>query len=171
MIIWLNGAFGSGKTSVSQELKKLNPDMVIFDPEDVGLFIRASVPYGDKDPDFQDHKLWRILNFEIIKHLSESQTNNIIIPMTITNQCYYEEIINKLREHGHDVQVYSLRAPKEIIHKRLLERGDAPDSWAFHQTDRCLAFLNNDLSSTSINTVEHNIKEVAKIILQDIANY
>jgi hypothetical protein len=36
LIIWLNGAFGSGKTTLTRELHRRLPDAVIFDPEYVG---------------------------------------------------------------------------------------------------------------------------------------
>ena len=44
MIIWLNGAFGSGKTQTAFELQRRLPNAYVFDPENAGYFIRKNVP-------------------------------------------------------------------------------------------------------------------------------
>jgi hypothetical protein len=36
VIIWINGGFGAGKTTLPEELHRRLPDAVLFDPEDVG---------------------------------------------------------------------------------------------------------------------------------------
>ena len=38
MIIWINGAFGSGKTQVAHELKRRLENSFIYDPEQIGYF-------------------------------------------------------------------------------------------------------------------------------------
>jgi hypothetical protein len=52
LIIWLNGAFGSGKTTLTEELHRRLPDAVIFDPEYVGYVLTQAVPAPTGD--FQD---------------------------------------------------------------------------------------------------------------------
>ena len=52
MIIWLNGAFGSGKTTLTEELHRRLPDAVIFDPEYVGYVLTQAVPAPTGD--YQD---------------------------------------------------------------------------------------------------------------------
>jgi hypothetical protein len=37
VIIWINGAFGAGKTALAEELRRRLPDAVLYNPEDVGL--------------------------------------------------------------------------------------------------------------------------------------
>jgi hypothetical protein len=39
VIIWINGAFGAGKTALAEELHRRLPDAVLYDPEDVGLML------------------------------------------------------------------------------------------------------------------------------------
>ena len=49
MIIWLNGGFGAGKTTLAEELHRRLPDAVVYDPEDVGLMLwKWMRPSGDK---------------------------------------------------------------------------------------------------------------------------
>ena len=40
MIIWINGAFGSGKTQTAFELHRRIPNLYVYDPENIGSFIK-----------------------------------------------------------------------------------------------------------------------------------
>lgn len=40
MIIWVNGAFGAGKTTLGQHLHRRMPEALEFDPEYVGYLLR-----------------------------------------------------------------------------------------------------------------------------------
>jgi len=42
MILWINGAFGSGKTATANKLSRKLPNSFIYDPENVGCFIRQN---------------------------------------------------------------------------------------------------------------------------------
>jgi hypothetical protein len=58
VIIWLNGGFGAGKTTLAEELHRRLPDAVVYDPEDVGLMLWKWLrPNGD----FQHLPSWREL--------------------------------------------------------------------------------------------------------------
>ncbi|MGW5354252.1 hypothetical protein ACWERV_27505 [Streptomyces sp. NPDC004031] len=52
MLIWLDGAFGSGKTTLMAALRGHLPDALVFDPEQVGALLTGIVdcPTGN----FQD---------------------------------------------------------------------------------------------------------------------
>ena len=52
LIIWLNGAVGSGRTTLTRELNRRLPDAVIFDPEYAGHVLTQAVPAPAGD--FQD---------------------------------------------------------------------------------------------------------------------
>ncbi len=56
MIIWLNGGFGAGKTTLAEELHRRLPDAVVYDPEDVGLMLWKWMP---PNGDFQHLPSWR----------------------------------------------------------------------------------------------------------------
>ncbi len=51
MIVWLNGAFGSGKSTLVEELRPRWPEALVFDPEMIGFVLRevVEVPTGDSD--------------------------------------------------------------------------------------------------------------------------
>lgn len=83
MIIWLNGAFGSGKTTNAFELKRRLPNSFVYDPENIGYFIRENIPKELHESNFQDHEQWRIFNYEMLKYISNTYEGTVIVPMTI----------------------------------------------------------------------------------------
>ena len=100
---------------------------ILYDPENVGEFLNIILP--DKKDDFQDYELWRILNFKILKNLNK-QYDTIIVPMTLTNPNYYDEIIGTLRRNHVDVKDFILIATKEKILERLDKRKNSTP-WAY----------------------------------------
>lgn len=52
-MIWINGAFGAGKTTLADELHLRLPDALAFDPEYVGYILTRWVP-APESGDFQD---------------------------------------------------------------------------------------------------------------------
>jgi len=119
MIIWINGAFGSGKTSAVFELNRRLPDSFVYDPEDVGFFIRQKTPKEFSHGDFQDIPLWREMNHKLIKMIMTKYSGTLIVPMTLVNPAYYYEIVGHLREDGFDLRHFILYASKEAILRRL----------------------------------------------------
>lgn len=58
MIIWINGTFGCGKTSVSNELHRRLENSYVYDPEEIGFFIRDNLP-----SDLKKRKIFKIFVF------------------------------------------------------------------------------------------------------------
>ncbi len=117
MIIWLNGAFGSGKTTLTEELHRRLPEAVIFDPEHVGYVLTQAVPAPTGD--FQDLPSWRHLVAEHALTLRRFHAETLIVPMTLVNQQYFGEIIGALREAGEDVLHVFLDVPAGILESRI----------------------------------------------------
>ncbi len=164
MIVWINGAFGSGKTSAAIELNKRLMGSKLYDPEEFGLFLREHVPGAKGYSDFQDHPLWARLNFDILKYLDSQDHTCVIVPMTLVNGKYYEQIIDKLRDGGTELRMYTLMASKKTITSRLIKRGDLEGSWAFQQTDRCIKQLNKPKFERHIDTEDKCVSEVVDYI-------
>jgi hypothetical protein len=139
MIIWINGAFGSGKTTTAFELHKRLDNSYVYDPENIGFFLRRNMPADIIQGDFQDQPLWRKFNYEIIKNIYIKYDGTIIIPMTIYNKDYYEEILGRLQGDQFRIDHYILGASRETIIKRLSKRLSNKDSWAARHIDVCLA--------------------------------
>ena len=164
MIIWINGAFGSGKTQTSYELHRRLPNSVVFDPENTGFFINKNIPTELSKPDFQDHSVWRELNYTTLKYIASEYNGVIIVPMTIVNPQYFEEIITKLRKDGVVVNHFVLWASKETLIKRLRSRGESKHSWGALQIERCIEGLSNDIFKHRIKTEHMSIERIAETI-------
>ena len=164
MIIWLNGAFGAGKTQTAYELKRRIPNSMIYDPEQIGFFINRSFPKEIKKGDFQNYELWREFNYKTVKHIHSEYSGTIIIPMTIVNPQYYEEIIGRLKDEGIDVQHFVLSASKETLQRRLKSRFEKENSWPEKQIDRCLAGLAHPVFEGQLNTNDLTTEQVAEMI-------
>lgn len=160
MIIWINGAFGSGKTHTAAELHRRLKDSYIYDPEEIGYFIRGHVPEEAKEGDFQDYALWRKFNYEMLRYNVSKYDGIIIVPMTLTSATYYDEIIGKLRGEGIPLHHYILDADRETLLKRLRSRLEGEKSWAAQQIDRCLLAFSKEITETKIMTDGKSIDEV-----------
>lgn len=159
MIIWLNGAFGSGKTQTAYELHRRLKGSYVYDPENAGYFIGDNVPPEMRKPDFQDHSVWRSFNLEMLDYIASHYEGDIIVPMTITNRAYFDEIVGELSKK-HEVKHFILWAKKETLLKRLASRLEGSNSWAAQQIDRCLEAFDKDITECKIDTDGLTIDEV-----------
>lgn len=161
MIVWLNGSFGVGKTTIANELVNLLDDAFIYDPENLGAFLRDNLKYNYND--YQEYDLWRKFNYKIIKDLNDHY-KYIIVPMTLTNKDYYNEIVGNLINSDLKVKHIVLEASKETINKRLDSRKDTTE-WSYEQVDRCLKAFKNDIVGDKINTDNKSIDDITKEII------
>ncbi|MCM0650274.1 AAA family ATPase [Clostridium swellfunianum] len=167
MIIWINGAFGSGKTQTAFELQRRTENSYVYDPENLGFFISKNMPSSIKNKeDFQDYEVWRELNFSLIKYIEEKYEGILIIPMTVVNPKYFNEIVGYLRNQEIIVKHYTLMASKATLLKRLKRRGDRDNSWGAQQIDRCLENLTSEVFQTHINTENMSIDEVVEKVAE-----
>jgi predicted kinase len=118
MMIWINGAFGAGKTTLAEELHRRLPDALAFDPEYVGYILREWVPAPDSG-DFQDIPLWRKLVAEFATGMSADYGRTLIIPMTLVNPAYREEIFGLISKAGERVLHVFLAVPPEELRRRI----------------------------------------------------
>ncbi len=152
MIVWINGAFGSGKTQASRELQRRLPLSYVFDPENAGYYIRKNMPQAAAKDDFQDDPLWRQINYAMLKHIRGEFDGTIIVPMTIVNPHYFDEIVGRLRRDGITVNHYALCASREVLLARLRSRFDGRNSWPAKQIERCIEGLANEVFREHLDT-------------------
>ncbi|NJQ01264.1 AAA family ATPase [Streptomyces zingiberis] len=145
MLVWVNGAFGSGKTTLVDELHGRWRGTLVFDPEMVGFVLRkiVEVPTGD----FQDLRLWRRQVAGLAAGLVEEYRRPVLVPMTLVDPGYVEEIFGALKDGGVTVHHFFLKVPREILEQRIDGRSFTPDDpardaevrrWAKGQIDRCV---------------------------------
>lgn len=167
MIIWLNGAFGSGKSTIAELLHKKLKHCHVYDPEQVGYFLWDNFPHElTRKGDFQDIKMWRDFNYQLIRYMDDNYDGILIVPMTIVNIDYYNEIIGNLIKDGVDVKHFILMANKDTIKHRLINRGEGTNSWAEQQIDRCLQAFNT-ISGTKIDTDKLDLMKIVDFIIEE----
>lgn len=165
MILWINGAFGSGKTTTAFELHRRLPNSFVYDPEYVGYFIKRNTPKVFSKGDFQDIPLWREMNYKILKMITEKYSGTIIVPMTLVNLDYYNEIIGKLINDGVDVRHFILYASREEIERRIKKRTIpiiSKDTFAMDSINRCLAAFDTTITDVKIYTDNMSVCSVAE---------
>jgi hypothetical protein len=165
-IIWLNGAFGSGKTQTAGELHRRLPGSFVFDPEKIGAWIWKNEPSQLRCSDFQNEPLWREFNYKMLSHICVGFNDVIIVPMTLTNPIYYDELIGKLRADGVIATHVVLAASQETLLKRLHSRFDGPSSWPAAQIPRCIDAFKTEKFENKIETDKLSIPEVAERVAE-----
>ena len=164
MIIWINGAWGAGKTQTCAELYRRTEHSFLYDAENAGYFLRKNEPSFLQKENFQDEPLWREINFKMLLNISRNYDRIIIVPMTIVNPQYYKEIIARLRENNISVFHFVLYAEKETLKKRLRKRLEFKNSWAYEKINICLKAFENEIFENKIHTDNKSIPDVAEEI-------
>ena len=168
MIIWLNGPFGVGKTTLANRLHQEIPDSILYDPENLGDFFQENLPKAVCPEDFQDYPIWRQTTVQIIRDLATKTGKVIIVPMTVFKKEYYQEIIEQgLREDMY-VQHYILVAEKETILDRLDKRTQENNNWALKHLDNCLQAFEDQIPGQKIDTDGLTVDKIAEIVLEDL---
>ncbi|MGW4383921.1 NUDIX domain-containing protein [Kitasatospora sp. NPDC004531] len=126
MIVWVNGAFGAGKTSACRELTGLLPGSVLFEPDTVGALLRATLPPGRlaEATDPQELPAWRRLVAETAAALAEESAGAVLVPMTLLRQEHRDEIFGSLAGRGIPVHHVVLDPVETILRARIATRED-----------------------------------------------
>ena len=123
VIIWVNGGFGAGKTTLAEELHRRLPDAVVYDPEDVGLMLWKWIqPNGD----FQHLPSWRELVVATAVSLRRHHADTLIVPMSLIRDAYRAQILGGLAGAGEQVLHVFLQVDAGVLRERLNARVTAP---------------------------------------------
>ncbi|MFI9449554.1 AAA family ATPase [Amycolatopsis sp. NPDC052450] len=171
MLVWINGPFGGGKTQTAHELHRRLPGSVLSDPEIAGFGLHRMMPPRLRT-DFQDLSAWRRGVFEVLDLVLREQEGPVVVPMTLVEPRYFDEIVGGLRERGHDVRHFALLARRETVLRRLSERGivhsvrrkgvpPKRESFAVSKLDLCLDRLSGVEFGEHIQTDTLTVAQVA----------
>jgi ABC-type branched-subunit amino acid transport system ATPase component len=168
MIVWVNGPFGVGKTTVTKLLVERMPNAHVFDTEEIGYALRPTLAAARPVEDFQDWRPWRILSVAAIVEVAEYLDGDIIVPQTVLVRNYWTELLDGLRERGQLVRAFTLDVTPDEHERRIAtdvvdaaaaewRRNRAPD---FHAAREWLC-----RTSTVIDTTTLSPSQVADDIL------
>lgn len=168
VLLWINGPFGGGKTITACELNRRLPGSVICSPEHVGFGMRRMLPPSLRG-DFQDLPAWRHSVLELLRlTLSGYHDGPVIVPMTLTDPGYFDEIVGQLRADGFAVHHVALLARPETVRRRLRARSLGTESrrgsWAMRGLDGHLHRLGGPRFAEHIHTDELTVAQVADAV-------
>jgi predicted kinase len=123
VIIWINGGFGAGKTTLAAELHRRLPHAVVYDPEDVGLMLWKWVP---PNGDFQHLPSWRELVVTTALALRRHHAETLIVPMSLIRDDYRAEILGGLADAGEEILHVFLEVDGGVLRTRLNARVTDP---------------------------------------------
>jgi len=172
LIIWVNGAFGSGKSTLVDELRSRWSEALVFDPEMVGYVLRqiVEVPTGD----FQDLRLWRRQVADLAVGLVEEYRRPVLVPMTLVDSGYVGEVFGKLKDAGIEVHHFFLKVSREVLEERINGRSFTPGDpeqdervrrWCKDRIEPCMAAADGLPSDTVYLDGELSAKRFADSVL------
>lgn len=169
-VVWINGAFGVGKTTVARAVQAHLKGSVLFDPEQVGFLLRSLLPADlQLTLDFQDIPLWRQLTRTTIEGLVKEYKQPVIVPMTLVHASYFDEIVGELRRTGINVQHVALMASACTLRRRIWKQCWMPGlRWRLKQIERCLKALQDPLFATHIDTDQRSCAHVVEMVLSHL---
>lgn len=119
MILWINGPFGAGKTTLAREIVSRHPDVHFFDTETVGYLLRPVLDEPRPVRDFQDWRAWRKLVVEAIAAIHEELGGTIVVPQSVYVEQYWNEIYVGLTLRDVAVRAVTLSLPTDELERRI----------------------------------------------------
>lgn len=166
MIVWINGAYGSGKSTAAHLLVSRIPGAQHFSAELVGDAVRENIKELCYHVEYPDYPIWRKFVRELLLEMANRTDKPILIPMTVLKEAYIRDIFDFLEDNGVSCRHVVLDTPAEVTLERILARGEEADCWCARQAERCAAAL-KDLPGIHIDA-EKSAEEVAEEILAQL---
>ncbi len=151
MIIFINGAFGVGKTTTAELLAARLPNSLFFDAEMVGYFLRRIIPASEQPDDFQNLPMWRTLTIATAHQLRQNYGWTLVMPMSIWHRPYFDEILGGLRAAGEEIHHFCLTATMETLEARIRASNEAIE-WRLAHAERCIAAFQTPAFATQVPT-------------------
>jgi hypothetical protein len=170
VILLLNGAFGSGKTTVARLVVRRLRRAVLFDPELIGVALQRSARlFGRCVDDFQDLRIWRRLTIGALRVMHWFWPN-VIMPMAFSNAAYLQEIREGIGGFEPRVFHFCLIAPIDVIHERLQRRNVNPAdaAWQLRRAAECCEAHQQQKFATQVLTMDRDTIDVANEIVDAV---
>lgn len=180
VIVWVNGAFGSGKSTLVEELRGRWPGALVFDPEVIGYVLReiVEVPTGD----FQDLRLWRrqvagFLVGLVEEYGQECGPRPVLVPMTLVKPDYVAEVFGAIEAAGVPLHHFFLQVPEDVLRARIDGRSFTPDDpkqdarvrrWCKDRIPECVAAAGVLPSGTVFLDGEASPGELAELVFKRV---
>ena len=118
MIIWLNGAFGAGKTTTARHLAGRLDNARLFDAELVGYLLMAALD-DHEFQDFQDLPPWRELVPVVTEKIASFTGQHLIATQTVLSEAYWAELAQGFKKTSLEVYHVLLHADSRALAARI----------------------------------------------------
>lgn len=125
-VIWLNGGFGSGKTTLAAVVRDRLPASLEYDPERVGFLLREWVP-APPSGDFQDLPLWRTLTAQVAIEMARHYPGPVVVAMSLLNPDYRAQILETITGAGIEVLHVFLQVSADELSRRITDQVIDPE--------------------------------------------
>jgi len=168
LIVFINGPFGVGKTTVAKLLVQKIPGAMLYDPEVIGSFLRRVLGPLKGVDDFQDYALWRTLVVGGARLLRKTSARTLVVPMTVWRRDLFDPIIAGLRRVDGDLSCFRLTASRDALMDRISSDTEDRDAyaWRISHVEVCLKASRDRAFGTEIRTDDREPEEVADRILK-----
>lgn len=176
MLLWINGAFGAGKTSVATGLVERIDGARLYDPEHVGFFLGSTVPPSPTG-DFQDLPIWRTLVADVAIALDRHYGGTLVVPMTIADPQYFDEICGPIEDAGIEIDRRLLDVPAQVLRERIVNQVMNPDDaaddrrirdWRLGAVDRCVAAFGAHDFGRRVSNVDRSVADTVDEIVASL---
>jgi hypothetical protein len=172
MIIWLNGAFGAGKTTVAASLVELVPGLVLFDTEQVGYMLKHVLDARRPVADFTEWRPWRSLVVATAQQLASYLDTDLVIPQSVLVRSRWDELMDDFESKGMDVRAFTLHVDEVEHQRRILDDRAEPDAQGWRLENaigyrKALPWLTQ--CTTVIDTTTLTPNETAQSVLTALA--
>ena len=170
MILFLNGPFGVGKTSVSKVLVEKIPNAMLYDPEVIGSILQRVPVQLKKVDDFQDYALWHTLVVEVARLLRKASARPLVIPLTVWRRDYFDSITARLRRVDPDLACFRLTASDDVLVRRILSDSQDKEAyaWRMSHVEVCIAASRDPAFGVEVWTDGRTPAGVADAILETL---
>lgn len=171
MIIWINGPYGVGKSSLAEKLHECNQHSFIFDAEAVGNAVRDNLPKElFNGYIFEGYPLWLDVCAGLLVDIADRYDGDVYVPMTLVFADSFEKIMRPLKERDVCVKHILLESSSQIIHDRILNRGEPEDCWCMRHIDLCLKQQSDFENVIRIASYGKSVSELAMEVLRILSH-
>lgn len=174
MLVWINGAFGVGKTTTARHLVERVLGLRLFDPEWVGYMLTSNLT-GVPIDDFQDLPAWRELVPRVARHVRDAAGQDLVAVQSVLSEDYWHELRTGLEAQGIDVFHVVLDADPDTLRKRITsdEQERSAEQWRLDHVG-VYTDARSWLTATAdlmVDTARHSPDEVAAQIEAALADH
>lgn len=169
MIIWLDGTYGIGKSTVAEKIKQLLDDenIEILESDNIYMKMIQKNPLTALGTGTLPQNNIHFINLfkELIEEKSSKKNKIFIVDMSITQKECKVELFEYLKNKNIEILHIILTASKETLFTRI-ENSTNRDSISLLYMDENIKFLNDNFKTDiRVNTDNKTIDEIANEII------